>query len=287
MSLDVYRTVLYRNIYGKLLCADNAEEPTAIELGIAWRADKDGYLAIFFLINSDQRCYGGLIRDIENEHTRGTDTYPSTLGGAYDYLVNYKCPRMSSNDQDEGGLAFLHEDDQSDSGRGRGGGGRGRGRGGRGGRGQGGRGGRGGRGRGGRGESGTGNTDTPTESSRAPEGETATTGSPRHSKADDANDHDNAQYLIDNPDGNLESDEEYLPSPLGRTTSNCFQLLEQANRLSGNILLLDSCLSVNLVCNGDLLHDITTVEWSMSVRCNAEVRKRNQQGRLGDFPEPV
>jgi hypothetical protein len=46
--------------------ADNAEEPTAIELGIARRAAKDGYLAICFLMNSDQRRYGGLIRDIEN-----------------------------------------------------------------------------------------------------------------------------------------------------------------------------------------------------------------------------
>jgi hypothetical protein len=193
----------------------------------------------------------------------------------------------SNNDKDEGGLAFSNEDDQNDSGRGRGDGGRGRGRGGRG-RGQGGRGGRGGRGRGGgRGESGTGNTDTPAESSRAPEGETATTRSRRHLNADDANDHDNAQYLMDNADGNLESDDEYLPSSLGRTTSICFQMLEQANRLSGNILLIDSCSSVNHVCNGDLLHGITTVEWSMSVRCNAGVRKTNQQGRLGDFPEPV
>jgi hypothetical protein len=71
--------------------ADNAEEPTAIELGIARRAAKDRYLAICFLMNSDQRHYGGLIRDIENKHTRGTGTYPSTLGGAFDYrLVNYK-----------------------------------------------------------------------------------------------------------------------------------------------------------------------------------------------------
>jgi hypothetical protein len=46
--------------------ADNAEEPTAIKLSIARRAAKDGYLAICFLMNSDQRRYGGLIRDIEN-----------------------------------------------------------------------------------------------------------------------------------------------------------------------------------------------------------------------------
>jgi hypothetical protein len=66
-----------------------------------------------------------------------------------------------------------------------------------------------------------------------------------------------------------------------------FQMLEQANRLSGNVLLIDSCSSVNLICNSDLLHDIVTVDWHMRVRCNAGVRTTNQQGRLGSFPEPV
>ena len=64
-------------------------------------------------------------------------------------------------------------------------------------------------------------------------------------------------------------------------------MLEQANRLSGNVLLIDSCSSVNLICNSDLLHDIVTVDWHMRVRCNAGVRTTNQQGRLGSFPEPV
>jgi hypothetical protein len=43
-----------------------------------------------------------------------TPTRPDTLTGAYDYLVNYKAEQLSSNDQDEGGLAFYNEDDQSD-----------------------------------------------------------------------------------------------------------------------------------------------------------------------------
>jgi hypothetical protein len=122
--------------------------------------------------------------------------------------------------------------------------------------------------------------DNSTEGNRASEGDaTPSAGS----------DHDNAQYLLDDAEANLESDEEYLPSStIGHTsTGNCFQVLEQANRLSGNILLLDSCSSVNLVCNSALLHDITTVDWSMRVRCNAGVRSTNQQGRLGNFPEPV
>jgi hypothetical protein len=64
-------------------------------------------------------------------------------------------------------------------------------------------------------------------------------------------------------------------------------MLEQANRLSGNVLLIDNCSSVNLICNSDLLHDIMTVDWHMRVRYNAGVRTTNQQGRLGSFPEPV
>ena len=138
---------------------------------------------------------------------------------------------MSSNNQDEGGLAFYNEDDQNDSGRGRGGGGRG-------GRGQGG--GRG-RGRGGCRETASGTTgsaNTPTEDS-------ATDGAS-----------DNAQFLLDNAD-NLDNSEDYSQSSVG-VTDSCFQMLIQANRLSGNVLLIDSCSSVNLICNSDLLHNIVT-----------------------------
>jgi hypothetical protein len=42
-----------------------------------------------FLVNSDRAGYGSLVRDIENEYTQGSDTYPTTLSAAYDYLVNY------------------------------------------------------------------------------------------------------------------------------------------------------------------------------------------------------
>jgi hypothetical protein len=104
--------------------AVDPDMPTAIEIAEAKHNAKDEYLAICFLMNSDKRRYGGLIRDIENEHTRGSNSYPVTLTGAYDYLVNYKASRLSNNDQDKGGLAF-YNDEQFEHGRG------GRGRGGR------------------------------------------------------------------------------------------------------------------------------------------------------------
>ena len=68
----------------------NPDVLTAVERTTACNIAKDEYLAICFLMNSNKHCYGGLIRDIENEHTRESNTYPDTLTGAYDYLVNYK-----------------------------------------------------------------------------------------------------------------------------------------------------------------------------------------------------
>jgi hypothetical protein len=49
--------------------AVNSDEPTDVERTTASNTAKDEYLAICFLMNSDKHCYGGLIRDIENEHT--------------------------------------------------------------------------------------------------------------------------------------------------------------------------------------------------------------------------
>jgi hypothetical protein len=63
---------------------------TSVEKERAKTQAKDRYLAVLFLVNCDQRRYGGLLRDIENEYTRGTNTYPLTLSSAYDYIVNYR-----------------------------------------------------------------------------------------------------------------------------------------------------------------------------------------------------
>ena len=71
---------------------------------------RDKYLAIAFLANSDKRRYNSLVVDIENDHTKGSNTYPQTLNAAYDYLINYRSDCSFGNDNDEGGLAFYNED---------------------------------------------------------------------------------------------------------------------------------------------------------------------------------
>lgn len=120
--------------------AADPDMPTEAERAQAQDQAKDQYLAVMFLVNSDKKQYGGLIRDIENEYTRGSDTYPTTLSAAYDYIVNYRADRTHQGEIDEGRLAFYTRDENDPSSRGRGGRGRGGGRGPGGGRGRGGRG---------------------------------------------------------------------------------------------------------------------------------------------------
>jgi uncharacterized membrane protein YgcG len=240
--------------------AVDPDMPTEGEREQARERAKDQFLAVMFLINSDRGRFGTLVRDVENEYTRGSDTYPSTLSAAYDYLVNYRGgDSRGSHDPHESGLSYYTTgDDEEEAGRGRGGrGGRGRGRGS--GRGRGGGGGRGG----GRGQGTGGGT---------PADETTTDRGRVHSQADD----DDAMYLTDNVD-NLDQVESYPAAHFVGYTS------ESTN----NALLLDSCSTVNLIASKHMLRDIHMVPTTMHIRCNAGITTTNLKGWLGDFPEPV
>jgi hypothetical protein len=48
--------------------------------------------AMAFLKHADKHRYTLLVTDLENQYTRGTDQYPTTITEAYNLLVNYKKP---------------------------------------------------------------------------------------------------------------------------------------------------------------------------------------------------
>jgi uncharacterized membrane protein YgcG len=165
--------------------AVDPDMPTDVERDQARARAKDQYLAIMFLMNSDRARYGSLIRDVENEYTRGSDSYPTSLSAAYDYLVNYRGAVRTPHDPDESGLAYYTEEgDRSGRGRGRSGRGGGRGSG----RGRDGRGGRGG----GRGREVGGNRDGNLD--------TDDTGPPDRGNVHTQNEDEDAQFLVDNLD---------------------------------------------------------------------------------------
>jgi hypothetical protein len=124
-----------------------------------------------------------------------------------------------------------------------------------------------GRGSGGRGGRGAGST---------------TTTAPREAEEKNGNTED-AQYLLANADNLVEKVDDYS---LITRLEHYFQTLQVAS-LRKNILLLDSCSTVNLIADRQLLRDTHKVDKPMRVWCNAGVRSTDLMGWMGCFPEAV
>ena len=235
---------------------EQVDEPSELEiptkLAAAKASAREEYMATLLLARSDPRRFAVLVADVHNEHTRGLDGYPDTFSRAYDMLVNYKSPfRTSRFQQQDGGLAFYQEEDDSGPGQGRTSGRAGRGRG----RGRGtGHGGRGGRG----------------------------CGRPRQqdAQAHVAETEDEAEGVEDNLGSEVD---DYIYSTIA---AECF-FEQDRQRLPENWILIDSCSTTNLISNKNLLHNIHKSKFNLKVRCNAGSRSVNQRGYLGGYPEAV
>ena len=64
--------------------ATDDQEEAAELTGIQW------YLALAFLMGSNQNCYGRLLEKLENDFTTGNNNYPKTLTDAYNMLLEWK-----------------------------------------------------------------------------------------------------------------------------------------------------------------------------------------------------
>ncbi len=239
--------------------AADPNKPTDAELKHAIATSHNRYIAMGLLLHSDPRRYSGMVRDVENFYTFGKDIYPETLDEAYDYLVNYKVDRRG-NHGDQGGLSFLADGDPN--------GGRGRGRGGRGGRG-GGRNARGGR------QSERGNPSARTTAGTSDDPEPLPSAQP-------AKDGTHSQFLLDNePDDEVDDYSLVIARLAHCHRSACL------NALDPNLLLLDSCSTVNLISNRNMLTGIHRADTPLQVRCNAGTKHVTMMGTFGDFPEQV
>lgn len=93
---------------------------------------------------------------------------------------------------------------------------------------------------------------------------------------------EDAQFLLDNLGEEVDY---YSVSPY--IEELVAMSISKRATIDSNILLLDSCSTINLVSNKDLLHDIHEVPVGMRVQCNAGTIMTNLKGSLGEFPEPV
>ena len=73
------------------------------------------YLVCAFVINSDLRRYGRLIKELENDYTKGNDNYPRNMVKAYQLLNEYKQwnPRATLSESSE--VAFSQQGNNNKS----------------------------------------------------------------------------------------------------------------------------------------------------------------------------
>ena len=76
----------------KRLLARTKTKPDQAQLDACTARAKNKAHAIAFLRRADLTRYSALLTDLENQYTRGTDQYPTTVTDTYNLLVNYKKP---------------------------------------------------------------------------------------------------------------------------------------------------------------------------------------------------
>ena len=81
------------------------------------------YLGVLFIQHSGLKWYGNLVVKLQNNHTQGSDQYPTTLIKAYDMIVNYcTTKQIDQLDCHDHGIAYYTKDDATGHSRGHGGG---------------------------------------------------------------------------------------------------------------------------------------------------------------------
>lgn len=234
------------------------------------KESKEEFIAKHFILKADPKQFGTRVAALPNDYVSGKDMNPKTLTKAYDMVVNYVNPnKRKGAESNDLGMSFYQQGDSSQTGRGRGRTGRGGGRDPGRGRGRGNGGGRG-------------------------------THGPPQSGDDDDNDYNYE----------LEEEEQEIGGQRNNATNNrassypcvstcssssgsCFNIraaediVLQHNSLPDRWLLLDSCFTMDVVSNRELLHDIHVAHHPIWVRCNAGRIQLKQQGYLGDYPYPV
>ena len=203
--------------------------PTDEEERRAHEIASEKYYATMMIQNANPTKFGSFNAELSNEFMKGRDNYPLTLAKARDYLVNYQqspTPAVCQN-ADKGGVAHYGREQTADQG------GRGQGRGGGRGRGS-------GRGRGGRG------------------------GGRQHRDQDQDDDsQQDKTHAIDEADDRAQQHEVASNNNSDASTPYSFAYaVVLFSNASNTSIGMDSCSSVNIISNPEMLTDIHVLDKS-------------------------
>jgi hypothetical protein len=219
-----------------------------------------------FMLCADLKRYETLLSELENAFVRGWDEYPKTLTSAYEYLVAYRPPKVFSNNtgqtnnNQEIGMTYATIDDNQDSGN---------------------------KNRTSSGKNGGSNSgNSSRQGSNQARNSNSRQGGSRNGQASiqDVREEDEVVNVVSNT--NTESNDYALLDEYDISHVACL-LQGDHHVLPSNWLLLDSCSSVDIVMNRELLSDIRKVNTPIRINCNSGYVVLDQQGKLGNYTEPV
>jgi hypothetical protein len=76
-------------------------EPGSAPYVAAAKIVQEKFFAVSFLMSSDPRRYKQLLIELENDHSKGTGNYPTTLTAAYSLIVNYRTQSFQQNNKSQ------------------------------------------------------------------------------------------------------------------------------------------------------------------------------------------
>ena len=247
----------------------------AATVAAATAASKDEYIAHLLITKAYRSKYGNLYGDCKNDYVKGVPrAFPRTQTEAYEMLANYVPPVLPRQSVVDPEVSFLtgHEDQTRNTGRG-GGGGRGDRNGGRG----------GGRGRG-RGGDRTRNRDGGTdESNHLQDGDEDDGQATNEDQDDSSNNSRGAARYLRHTDLGRSSDMDLRE--VERRVNECFA--QYRHSLPKLWVLMDSCSTLHLFCNKNLLKNIRRARSPILVHCNAGTVRLTHIGDMDGIADPI
>ena len=212
---------------------------------------KDRYLAMCFILGADRTRYGRLIENMENSFLQGQDTYPKTVNNAYNLIANWKQdPRnlMRAIGSINDGITFTTTTEANDDA-----------------------------------------TTLTTSSSigKGDKGKNKGKQSKSHIKCFKCN--TMGHYSNECPNEEITSDIMLMDGiedgEFNETGFSCLQHGNDKNinnnkQINPMWMLLDSCSTVNIFYNKDMLTNIRKTNATMTIHCNAGLAKTNY---IGDY----
>ena len=72
-------------------------------------AAREIYLSCAFIIASDPKCYCRLVKELENDYTKGNNDYPTNMVNAYQLINEYKSWAPRTSLPEVSGVAFSQQ----------------------------------------------------------------------------------------------------------------------------------------------------------------------------------